>query len=151
MLGDGEVGELDVLRIRPHGDDGELVMLTGLVRLRKRCNRAGGRWKLVMSGDEIKPGASPSAELSWRNVSPCRAFFGLLPSNVKIKSIWYEMPVASRFKIYLFLLFLLFLCGKEISLPLYLALEKYIHVCNISGLSTLGYIYVVITLDLGPH
>lgn len=59
MLGDGEVGELDVLRIRPHVDYGELVVLTGLVQLRKRCNRAGRRWKLVMSGDEIKPGASP--------------------------------------------------------------------------------------------
>lgn len=35
MLGDGEVGELDILRIRPHGGDGELDMLTGLPRVKK--------------------------------------------------------------------------------------------------------------------
>lgn len=48
----------------------------------------------------------------------------------------------------------LFLCRKEIFLPLYLTLERYIHVCNISDLSYSGlynYIYVVITLDLGRH
>lgn len=35
MLGDGEVGELDVLWIRPHGDDGKLEMLTGFPQVLK--------------------------------------------------------------------------------------------------------------------